>query len=252
MAAGAGYRFDQFVLNLDRSCLQKGGADLALRPKAFDVLRYLVERSGRLATKDELVAAVWPNVIVSDDSLAQCIRDIRKVLNDDGEQFIRTVQRRGYMFVAETLPLAADASAPSQTPAAVASSGGRIAGGLELKGQTVPIAALAAMALVAGALAAWALGWLDGRSPATETRLTIAVLPFATQGEDWLGDGIAEDIMTAVSRFRDLTVIGRTSSFRYRGDAVDVRQVGKDLNAHYVLQGSVRRDGDRGPFPPRR
>jgi adenylate cyclase len=89
------------------------------------------------------------------------------------------------------------------------------------------------------------LGWLDRWPSATETRLTIAVLPFATQGQEWLGDGIAEDIMTAVSRFRDLTVIGRTSSFRYRGDMVDVRQVGKDLNAHYVLQGSVRREGDR-------
>jgi TolB-like protein/DNA-binding winged helix-turn-helix (wHTH) protein len=237
MAAGAGYRFGPFVLNLDRGCLQKGGADLALRPKAFDVLRYLVERAGRLATKDELVGAVWPNVIVSDDSLAQCIRDIRKVLNDDGEQFIRTVQRRGYMFVAETSPIAA-----ADPPAA-----GRVpvdAAGLRRRG--APIAALAALAvLVAAAAAAWAFGWFEHQPPATETRLTIAVLPFATQGEDWLGDGIAEDIMTAVSRFRDLTVIGRNSSFRYRGGAVDVRQVGKDLNAHFILQGSVRRSGDR-------
>jgi TolB-like protein len=201
------------------------------------VLRYLVERAGRLATKDELVGAVWPNVIVSDDSLAQCIRDIRKVLNDDGEQFIRTVQRRGYMFVAETSPIAA-----ADPPAA-----GRVpvdAAGLRRRG--APIAALAALAvLVAAAAAAWAFGWFEHQPPATETRLTIAVLPFATQGEDWLGDGIAEDIMTAVSRFRDLTVIGRNSSFRYRGGAVDVRQVGKDLNAHFILQGSVRRSGDR-------
>src|SRR5262245_23226647 len=107
MGAGSGYRFGDFVLNLDRGCLQKAGADLALRPKAFEVLHYLVERAGRLATKDELVQAVWPNVIVSDDSLAQCIRDIRKVLNDDGERFIRTVPRRGYMFVADTTPIRA-------------------------------------------------------------------------------------------------------------------------------------------------
>lgn len=246
MAAGAGYRFEQFVLNLDRSCVQKGGADLALRPKAFDVLRYLVERAGRLATKDELVAAVWPNVIVSDDSLAQCIRDIRKVLNDDGEQFIRTVQRRGYMFVAETVPLAAaDASAPALSSTDEEAGLRGWSAGIAM-GRRAPLAALAALVLLlAGALAAWALGWFERQPPATETRLTIAVLPFTAQGEDWLGDGIAEDIMTAVSRFRDLTVIGRTSSFRYRGEAVDVRQVGKDLSAHYVLQGSVRRGGDR-------
>jgi TolB-like protein/DNA-binding winged helix-turn-helix (wHTH) protein/Tfp pilus assembly protein PilF len=241
MAAGAGYRFGQFVLNLDRGCLQKAGTDLALRPKSFDVLRYLVERAGRLVSKDEVVGAVWPDVIVSDDALTQCVRDIRKVLGDDGERFIRTVQRRGYMFVAETVPFAAaaapDMPAPGQATAVAGAPGRR---------HNPIVASLGAIAvLVAGAVAAWALGWLEGRPPATETRLTIAVLPFAAQGQDWLGDGIAEDIMTAVSRFRDLTVIGRYSSFRYRGDAVDVRQVGKDLGAHYVVQGSVRRDADR-------
>jgi TolB-like protein/DNA-binding winged helix-turn-helix (wHTH) protein/Tfp pilus assembly protein PilF len=242
MAGGAGYRFGAFVLNLHRGCLQKAGADLALRPKSFDVLRYLVERAGRLVSKDEVVSAVWPNVIVSDDALTQCVRDIRKVLGDDGEQFIRTVQRRGYMFVAETTPLAA-ADAPA--PAATDGSGQNLKMMGRL-GPVVPKAVLAALlALVVGAVAAWALGLFERRPPATETRLTIAVLPFATQGEEWLGDGIAEDIMTAVSRFRDLAVIGRTSSFRYRGEAVDVRQAGKELNAHYVLLGSVRRAGDR-------
>jgi adenylate cyclase len=258
MAAGAGYRFGEFVLNLDRGCLQKAGADLALRPKSFDVLRYLVDRAGRLVAKDEVVAAVWPNVIVSDDALTQCVHDIRKVLDDDGDRFIRTVQRRGYMFVAETTPIAAaDAPAPGQAPAegvaaADATAPERAAGaGTDLKGRSVPIAALAALAvLVAGAVVAWALGWFERQPPpATETRLTIAVLPFANlsdnRSEDWLSDGIAEDIMTAVSRFRDLTVIGRNSSFRYRGDGVDVRQVGKELKAHYVLVGSVRRSGDR-------
>jgi TolB-like protein/DNA-binding winged helix-turn-helix (wHTH) protein/Flp pilus assembly protein TadD len=243
MAAGAGFRFGPFVLNLDRGCLQKAGADLALRPKSFDVLRYLVERAGRLVSKDEVVSAVWPNVFVSDDALTQCVRDIRKVLNDDGEQFVRTVQRRGYMFVAETTPLAA-ADAPTPT------SADGIGQNLKLKvrlGPVAPKAALAALAaLVVGAVAAWALGWFERQPPpATETRLTIAVLPFATQGDDWLGDGIADDIMTAMSRFRDLTVIGRNSSFRYRGNGVDVRQVGKELKAHYVLMGSVRRSGDR-------
>src|SRR5262245_42684774 len=253
MAAGAGYRFGEFVLNLDRGRLQKAGADLALRPKSFDVLRYLVERAGRLATKDELVSAVWPDVIVSDDSLTQCVRDIRKVLGDDGERFIKTVPRRGYMFVAEIAPLTAEepaaaALAPADHAGAAAVHVGvrRLARGIDVRGRIAPIAALAAIIVLAGVAAAWALGWLGRPPPATtETPLTIAVLPFDAQDEDWLGDGLAEDIMTAVSRFRDLTVIGRTSSFRYRGNAVDVRQVGKDLGAHYVLQGSVRRSGEQ-------
>jgi TolB-like protein/DNA-binding winged helix-turn-helix (wHTH) protein len=254
MGAGSGYRFGEFVLSLDRGCLQKGGVDLALRPKAFDVLRYLVERAGRLATKDELVEAVWPNVIVSDDSLAQCIRDIRKVLNDDGERFIRTVPRRGYMFVADTAPIG-PAHGPSPAGATEASATGRGAanpswlGWSRLSGPRLVAGAVAAFIVLVAVVAVSTRGWFGRQPPITDARLAIAVLPFTTlaekPGEDWLGDGIAEDIMTAVSRFRDLTVIGRSSSFRYRGDAIDVRQAAKELGAHYLLQGSVRRSGDR-------
>jgi DNA-binding winged helix-turn-helix (wHTH) protein len=173
-SAGSGYRFGPFVLNRGRGCLQKGGVDLNLRPKAFDVLCYLVERAGRLASKDELVAAVWPNVIVNDDALAQCIRDIRKLLNDENEQFIRTVPRRGYMFVAETVPLGGtDAPTPAEATAIVSS----------LRRPPAPIAAVAALAVLVAALAAWSLGWFGQRLPVAETRLTIAVLPFATQGD---------------------------------------------------------------------
>jgi DNA-binding winged helix-turn-helix (wHTH) protein/quercetin dioxygenase-like cupin family protein len=96
----AAYRFGEFVLNLERGCLQRDGADLELRPKAFDVLRYLVESAGKLASKDELVQVAWPNVAVSDDSLAQCVSDIRKLLDDDEQRFIKTVPRKGYVFVA--------------------------------------------------------------------------------------------------------------------------------------------------------
>lgn len=100
MDSGPVYRFGRFVLDLERGCLQDGHLDLRLRPKSFEVLRNLVEHAGRLMAKDELVRAVWPDVVVSDDSLAHCIRDIRKVLDDRGEQFVKTVPRRGYTFVA--------------------------------------------------------------------------------------------------------------------------------------------------------
>jgi formylglycine-generating enzyme required for sulfatase activity/DNA-binding winged helix-turn-helix (wHTH) protein len=101
MTTRPNYRFDRFVLNLERGCLQTGERDVELRPKSFAVLLQLVENAGRLMSKDELVAAVWPNIVVSDDSLAHCIRDVRKVLDDSSERFIKTVPRRGYMFVAD-------------------------------------------------------------------------------------------------------------------------------------------------------
>lgn len=112
----AAYRFGEFVLNLERGCMQRGSIDLELRPKAFEVLRYLVERAGRLVSKDELVEATWPNVAVSDDSLAQCVRDIRKLLDDEDQRFIKTVPRRGYVFVASVDAVDCnDSAAPIKT-----------------------------------------------------------------------------------------------------------------------------------------
>jgi DNA-binding winged helix-turn-helix (wHTH) protein/quercetin dioxygenase-like cupin family protein len=95
------YRFGEFVLNVERGCLQRDGGDLELRPKAFELLLYLVRRAGKLASKDELVQAAWPNVTVSDDSLAQCVSDVRRLLDDEAQRFIKTVPRRGYVFVAD-------------------------------------------------------------------------------------------------------------------------------------------------------
>jgi DNA-binding winged helix-turn-helix (wHTH) protein/quercetin dioxygenase-like cupin family protein len=104
-SANAAYQFADFILNLDRGCLQRNGQDLELRPKAFVILRHLVEHAGKLLSKDELVNVAWPNINVSDESLAQCMRDIRKLLADENQQFIKTVPRRGYIFVADVVPV---------------------------------------------------------------------------------------------------------------------------------------------------
>src|ERR1700739_311495 len=89
--------FDRFALDLARGCLRTGEEEIALRPKAFEMLRYLAENAGRLISKDELYQAVWPDVIVSDDSIAQCIRELREKLRDDNHSLIKTVSRRGYL-----------------------------------------------------------------------------------------------------------------------------------------------------------
>src|SRR5689334_16701442 len=93
------YRFDQFTLDLSRGVLLGNkGEELALRPKSFLMLRYFVENAGRLIDRDELMQAGWPGVIVTDDSIAQCIGEIRRVLDGDSQRYLRTVQRRGYRF----------------------------------------------------------------------------------------------------------------------------------------------------------
>jgi DNA-binding winged helix-turn-helix (wHTH) protein len=96
-------RFDRFALDLTRGCLRVGDEDIELRPKAFEVLRYLAQNAGRLVAKQELYDAVWPNVIVSDGSIAQCIRELRSKLGDGNHSLIKTVSRRGYLLDATVL-----------------------------------------------------------------------------------------------------------------------------------------------------
>ena len=94
------YRFGDFTLDLDGGFLRRGADEVTLRPKTFAVLAYLVERHGRLVTKTELIDAIWPNTAVTDNSLSQCLLEIRRALNDDTQQVVRTLSRRGYMFAA--------------------------------------------------------------------------------------------------------------------------------------------------------
>jgi len=95
------FTFEGYTLDLNRGCLLGRAGEIELRPKSFELLRYLIENAGRLISKDELVNAIWPNVIVNDDSLAQCVSDLRNALGDSDRRIIKTVTRRGYVFTAE-------------------------------------------------------------------------------------------------------------------------------------------------------
>jgi DNA-binding winged helix-turn-helix (wHTH) protein/Tol biopolymer transport system component len=95
------YTFDEFRLDLTRGCLFRGTLELKLRPQSFDVLKYLTENHGRLVSKKELIESVWQGMAVTDDSLVQCLKDIRHALGDDAQRIIKTVPRRGYIFEKE-------------------------------------------------------------------------------------------------------------------------------------------------------
>ena len=95
------YSFKEFTLDLKRGCLLHEGREVKLRPKVFEALKYLVENSGRLVTKAELIQAVWSDAFVTDDSLVQCLVELRRALGDEAQRCIKTVPRRGYIFVAE-------------------------------------------------------------------------------------------------------------------------------------------------------
>ena len=92
------YSFGRFVLDLERSRLTQDGVDVKLRPKSFELLCYLAQHHGRVVTKEELIKEVWTDAFVTDDSLVQCVRDIRRALEDDSQEYVKTVPRRGYVF----------------------------------------------------------------------------------------------------------------------------------------------------------
>lgn len=113
MDAHRSYRFGDFTLDLRRGALLKGDAEVALRPKSFDVLRLLLERRGELVTKEELLATVWRSRVVTDGAVTQCLIDIRRAINDDAHAIVRTVPRRGYVFAA---PVSTAPSVPPHAP----------------------------------------------------------------------------------------------------------------------------------------
>ena len=99
------YRFGQFVVDRRSACLRCDGAVLPLRPKTFDVLVYLVQHPGRLVPKAELIDNVWQNVNVTENSLVQCIKEIRQALGDDTQTEIETVSKRGYLFASPVVEI---------------------------------------------------------------------------------------------------------------------------------------------------
>src|SRR5215468_12116148 len=105
------FRFEDYTLDVARGSLRSNDRDIELRPKSFEVLRHLVENAGRLVTKDELIKTVWRNFVVTDESLMQCVSEVRHAIADDGQTIIKTVPRRGYRFVAPVSRMVTNAGA---------------------------------------------------------------------------------------------------------------------------------------------
>jgi TolB-like protein/tetratricopeptide (TPR) repeat protein len=204
------YKFEDFVLDTERRELRRLGEAIAIEPRVFDLIVYLVENRGRVVTRDDLLASVWGGRIVSESALRSCINAARCALGDTGEaqRLIKTLARKGVRFIGEVLEA-------ERKPAAVGSVP-----------SDAPIS-----------------------SPVLLHKPSIAVLPFTSISRDpeegYFADGLAEDITTALSRCNWLFVIERNASLSSPGQSVNARQVGRELGVRYVLEGSVRRAGDR-------
>ena len=207
--------FGDYVLDPDRRELTRGAKAIAVGPQVFDLLLYLVQNRERVVSKDQLLDVVWQGRIVSESTLTSHINAARRAIGDSGQEqrLIRTVARKGFRFVGDVreAPSSDDFSPLKTAPA---------------KSDEASSHALALPDIP-----------------------SIAVLPFLNLSGDpeqeYFADGVVDDIISALSRIRWLFVVARNSSFTYKGRAVDVKQVGRELGVRYVLEGSVREAAKR-------
>ena len=204
--------FDNQTLDIERRELLRGGHRVAVQPQVFDLLVHLVQNRDRVISKDDLIALVWGGRIVSDSTLTSRINAVRTAVGDSGksQKLIRTIPRKGVRFVGEV---------------AEQSSGIQLADAAQTASDQPP------------------------RPLPVPDRPAIAVLAFENMSGDreqeYFSDGISEDVITALSKVRWFFVIARNSTFVYKGRAVHIRQIAEELGVRYVVEGSVRKSGDR-------
>lgn len=222
--------------------------------RALDVLGTLVERAGDLVTRDEIIAAVWPETVVEDNNLNMQIAALRRVLDDGATtpSCIQTIARRGYRFVAPVvrerratpLPVQPSQCPEPNAPAYHVDSKPRSRPGI--RRPILRIAAVLTLLIVADLAWQTKPDWLSGTSAVP--RLSIVVLPFtnlaADPAQQYFADGITEDLTTDLSRLADMSVISPDTAFTYRGEPVRAKQIRSELRVRYILDGSVQRAGD--------
>src|SRR5258707_61672 len=201
------YLFEEYAFDTDRRELHRGADVVSVAPQVFDLLDYLIRNRERVVSKDDLIKAIWNGRSVSDAALTTRLNVARSVIGDSGEEqrIIKTLPRKGFRFVGPVRE-AQGAAGAAVTDNAVEPSKPAL---------TLP------------------------------DKPSIAVLPFHNLSGDpeleYFADGMVDDITTALSRFKLLFVIARNSSFTYKGKAVDIKQVGRELGVRYILEGSVRK-----------
>ncbi len=246
------YDFGEFRLDVSRQLLFSKGANEALpvAPKTIAALLLFIEHRGELLTKDQLMAGIWPGRVVEENNLTQLISVLRHALGEEpGEKrYIATVPGYGYRFIPDVVMHLEPAEPPAKPQEFAPTIHGR--------SRRLVFFALP------GALVAVLLGygWYAHWRPVVETPAsliqaielpsrTVAVLPFenlsADDGKEYMAFGVAESVLHRLANVPNLTVIARTSSFVFRDRATDAREIGRTLNARYLLEGSLQQSDER-------
>ncbi|HYL83899.1 MAG TPA: tetratricopeptide repeat protein [Candidatus Angelobacter sp.] len=239
------FDFGRFRVDPVERVLLADGHPVSLTPKAFDTLLELLENSGHILEKDELLKRIWPDTFVEEGTLVQNISTLRKILGEapDGSAYIETVPRRGYRFAGAVrkinLEPVSEEKIQSIAIAVRAGEGTR---------NWIAALALAAVSLAAVFLARGRI-W-PRRDPAPK-KIMLAVLPFENLSGDaqqeYFSSGLTEEMITQLGDLEPnrLGVIARTSAMQYKGAKKDTREIGRELGVDYILEGSVRREGER-------
>jgi TolB-like protein/DNA-binding winged helix-turn-helix (wHTH) protein len=252
--------FQRFRLDIANQCLWRGQERVAIPPKPYDMLRYLVDNPGRLVTQDEFLEKLWPDTYVNPELIRKYILDIRKILGDrpDKPEFIETVTKRGYRFIAPVVDESAAEPVdlnPLQTKLAhEIEDGDHEAARFEEERSPVKrslwkfvLLPLLAVVAAAGIGREFRVA-RNGPNVPSSNNTSIAVLPFADMSpgkdQEYFSDGLAEQLIHDLAKVPRLKVVGRSSAFQFKGKNEDLREVGRKLGVANVLEGSVRREGN--------
>ncbi len=252
--SAAGLRFGPFLMDLRTLELYRDGVSVPLQPQPFKVLAVLASHAGELVTRDEIRREVWgrDTFVDFDQSLNFCVKQIRIALGDqaDTPRYVETLPRRGYRFMMAVEVLRGEVSAGSRIESPL--DGSAAAPLAAAPRGRVRHWAVGAFALTAAVLLAWLYrGPSPPASKPISARMMLAVLPFENMSSDpeqeYFSDGLTEEMITGLARLGPgrLGVIARTSSNAYKGTRKPVDQIGRELGVDYLLEGSVRRAGDR-------
>jgi TolB-like protein/DNA-binding winged helix-turn-helix (wHTH) protein len=252
------FEFGWFRLNPAERLLLREQVPVQLPPKAFDALVVMVENRGRLLGKDELLKKVWPDSFVEESNLAQHVSILRKALRDgeEGFQYIETVPRHGYRFIAEVRELSGIApdsnvlpcSTPGQSPSLEVLESGVTEGVRPRQRLPSLTYALAALALLLAVLIS-TLPWKRFRRAGPEPIQSLAVLPLQNlsgdSAQDYFADGMTEALITDLAKIPGLKVISRTSIMQFKGSNERLPKIARELGVDGIVEGSVLRSGDR-------
>lgn len=229
------YTFNNITINTVNYQILKNDEIISIEPQVFNIILYLLENKDKVVTRQELLDTIWKDKVVSDSSISNHIKSARKALDDDGvkQAVIKTIHGRGYQFVAKCITQADIISSQTNHKR------------MHKKLATYIILGMVILAV----FAFWINSQQSNSSLVNNQEKSIAVLAFKDLSENsdqaYFSEGVSEELLNIFTKIPNLRVASRTSSFSFKNKQITLENIGKDLNVDYVMEGSVRKSGEK-------